>query len=180
MAEKHRQKLAAMTPEELAEFRRKAIERTRSIPIEVRRERAARSYGYRKVYLSTKEGREKCLEDRRVRLWWGGLLDQLRTRIKKRKSGPLEKSPEINSQWLKDQFTRQNGRCYYTGIPFEIERVRRGMRRPSLDRLDSNKGYTPDNCVLCLTAINYMKNDYDLDAFYALLGDIRSHSPTVR
>ena len=49
---------------------------------------------------------------------------------------------------------------------------KRGMRRPSVDRVDSSRPYTTSNVVLCLTAINYMKNDYGLDEFMALLLDI--------
>jgi hypothetical protein len=81
---------------------------------------------------------------------------------------------KISQVWIREQFARQQGRCFYTGIPFVIEDVHRGMRRPSLDRVDSTKGYTPKNTVLCLTAVNYMKNDYPLDEFMALLEDIRN------
>ena len=31
--------------------------------------------------------------------------------------------------------------------------------------MDSNKGYTPDNVVLCCTYVNRMKNDCCMDEF---------------
>ena len=78
----------------------------------------------------------------------------------------------LTARWIREQFDRQQGRCFYTGIPFVIEAKKRGMRRPSLDRRDSNKGYTADNTVLCLTAINYLKNDYREEDVVDLLLDI--------
>ena len=35
----------------------------------------------------------------------------------------------------------------------------------SIDRINSNLGYTEENTVLCCQAINYMKNDYSLKDF---------------
>jgi hypothetical protein len=46
------------------------------------------------------------------------------------------------------------------------------MRRPSVDRIDPTKGYTRENSVLCLTAINYLKNDYAVGDVVNLLLDI--------
>lgn len=33
----------------------------------------------------------------------------------------------------------------------------------SIDRIDSNKGYTVDNTVLCCYAVNLMKSDLSVD-----------------
>lgn len=49
------------------------------------------------------------------------------------------------------------------------------MRNPSIDRIDSSKGYEPGNVVWCLCAINYAKNDYNVAEFLALLDDIARH-----
>lgn len=48
----------------------------------------------------------------------------------------------------------QNGRCYLTGVAFELA----GPRQFSVDRIDSSKGYTKDNVALCLKQVNFMKN----------------------
>jgi hypothetical protein len=79
---------------------------------------------------------------------------------------------EIGAAWIKAQFARQQGRCFYTGVPFEIVETARGMRRPSIDRIDPTKGYTRENTVLCLVAINYLKNDYAAGDVVELLLDI--------
>lgn len=166
-----RDRLAAMTPAEREALRAAWRARNARTPVAQRRLYDRQQRERAKAYLATPEGREEHLADVRVRRWWDGLLSQLKARIKSRKSGPLLVSG-INARWLKEQYLRQDGRCFYTGIPFEIVREKRGMRRPSLDRRDSSKGYTPDNCVLCLTAINYLKNDYPEEQVIALLWDI--------
>ena len=125
----------------------------------------------RKARRATPGGRKEWLSDRRTRVWWQGMRASMRTAAKAR---GLDVSPEMTSEWLREQFKRQQGRCFYTGIPFRMVDVHRYPWRPSIDRLDSSKGYEPSNVVLCLTAINYLKNDYALDEFLELLEDIRT------
>ena len=76
----------------------------------------------------------------------------------------------------RERFMAQRGRCFYTGIRFEVTSELRGMRRPSIDRRDSSKGYTRENVVLCLIAVNYAKNAWPEGEFLRLLDDIRTHS----
>src|SRR5207244_1433978 len=47
-----------------------------------------------------------------------------------------------------------------------------------LDRVDSSKGYTPENTVACCTRCNYAKNDFSIEEFRQwLLKIIEFHSP---
>lgn len=46
-------------------------------------------------------------------------------------------------------------RCHYSGIEFDLSVP---AFRPSFDRIDSSKGYTIDNVVVCMTCINELKN----------------------
>lgn len=48
-----------------------------------------------------------------------------------------------------------NGSCIYCGKP----------NADGIDRIDSSKDYTLDNCVSCCKICNKMKNNYDLDFF---------------
>jgi hypothetical protein len=80
----------------------------------------------------------------------------------------------VDAAWIRAQYARQQGRCFYTGISFEVTAEKRGMRRPSIDRRDSGAGYTTANVVLCLVAVNYMKNDWPEGEFMALLEDVRT------
>lgn len=45
----------------------------------------------------------------------------------------------------------------------------------SVDRKDSSIGYTNDNVVLCLTAVNRMKNDLGEADFYYILNQLIIH-----
>jgi len=46
-------------------------------------------------------------------------------------------------------------KCHYTGIAFDLSIP---QFRPSFDRVDSSKGYTKDNVVVCMVGINDLKN----------------------
>jgi len=56
----------------------------------------------------------------------------------------------------------KNGVCEVTGIPFSYERQKTGRTNKyvaSLDRVDSNVGYTKDNVRVVVWWYNLMKND---------------------
>ena len=53
--------------------------------------------------------------------------------------------------WAKARWT---GRCEVTGFVFETENIR---WRASIDRIDSKKGYTKDNCRFVLNLLNSWK-----------------------
>jgi hypothetical protein len=56
--------------------------------------------------------------------------------------------------------------CYYTNEPVTLERNK--LNTISLDRIDSNKGYTKENVVVCQQIINKMKSDLSNDEFVML------------
>lgn len=45
----------------------------------------------------------------------------------------------------------------------------------SIERKDSSKGYTKENIVLCISAINTMKNDLTTEEFYFIIQQIVQH-----
>lgn len=58
---------------------------------------------------------------------------------------------------LVEMVAASNGKCSVTGMALEIASLeRKGMRRPwmpSIDRINSDLGYTPDNCrIVCVAA----------------------------
>lgn len=76
----------------------------------------------------------------------------------------LSKSMEFNLtvEWLENKRKEQNNKCYYTGIEFNPFKRKHTL---SMDRLDSTKGYTTDNVVLCIWIVNSMKNNSSLEDF---------------
>lgn len=58
----------------------------------------------------------------------------------------------------------QDEKCFYTDIPLSFERNKH--ETISLDRIDSLKDYTLENCVICCTVINLMKLDTPLQEFF--------------
>lgn len=67
---------------------------------------------------------------------------------------------------------RSGGLCELTGIPFEFQKEpAHGARRPyapSLDRIDSTKGYTPANVRLVCVAANLAMNQWGEEVLYRL------------
>jgi hypothetical protein len=91
------------------------------------------------------------------------------SRVKRR-----EPESVLTLQDLKDQWDRQDGRCVYTGWKLELpayhleraetkgrqRRFTRNLRRASLDRIDSSKGYERGNIQFVCLMANIAKSDY--------------------
>lgn len=56
----------------------------------------------------------------------------------------------------------QNYKCAYTGIELKIGNK---LTNPTIDRIDSSKGYIKGNIVICTEFANTAKNDLTLDEF---------------
>jgi len=103
-------------------------------------------------------------------------LSRLRSNAKKRKK-------EVNLEWidLLNQYSLQKGRCFYTGLEMmltystKLEKIC-PPKQLSIDRLDSSKGYSQDNIVLCLFCINNFKGEMSILEFKELLEEIRNES----
>lgn len=84
------------------------------------------------------------------------ILERIRKRAKR-------KNIEYNLDlyWLRHEFKK--GRCAATGTPFKTrpKNTRINPFYPSIDRIDSSKGYTIDNCQLVVVAFNNLKSNYD-------------------
>lgn len=70
----------------------------------------------------------------------------------------------------------RNG-CPKTGLPFHLEQVEGGRATkhpmaPSVDRIDSTKGYTKDNCQVVSTFYNLAKNGWDEEVILDLMSRV--------
>lgn len=92
------------------------------------------------------------------RLWYGA-----RGRAK---SAGLEFS--LSLEWI--QAKLDGGKCEGTGLPFVAseKKGRCAPFSPSIDRRDSGKGYTPENCRMILWALNMALSEWG-DEVYELV-----------
>jgi hypothetical protein len=58
---------------------------------------------------------------------------------------------DITQKDIEDQYEKQDGLCYYSGIKMNFDKNDWKM---SIERLDTNKGYIKDNIVLCCLELN--------------------------
>lgn len=72
----------------------------------------------------------------------------------------------LTVDWVQQQFEKQKHRCYYTKCEFSMDSWSR--RYITIDRLDSTKHYTAENCVLACSAANVAKHTMSEQQFVNL------------
>jgi hypothetical protein len=85
------------------------------------------------------------------------------------KQNALEKGLyfDLDENWLVELLSKK---CQVTGIPFHITPDKiMDPYAPSIDRIDSTKGYTKDNCKLVIWAFNRAKGKYTETVLYKIL-----------
>jgi len=96
----------------------------------------------------------------------GGLWTHIKRHAKTRN---LEFSVTIEDAWKK--FEKQKGRCALTGIEIGFN----DCRTASLDRIDSNRGYTNDNIQWLHKDVNWMKGTFPSSRFVELCLAVSEH-----
>jgi hypothetical protein len=85
----------------------------------------------------------------------------------------IKKDFNLTFEYLLDLYDSQKGLCFYTQKPL-IGKINDKMSI-SIDRIDSLKGYTVDNVVLCGKIINSMKSDMPIDDFFEIIKSINDN-----
>jgi transcription initiation factor TFIIIB Brf1 subunit/transcription initiation factor TFIIB len=73
---------------------------------------------------------------------------------------------QIDLPFLIDLYHQQDGKCAITGVHMQHAY---GINAISIDRIDSLKGYSPDNVHFVCQWVNNAKNKYSLDEFKSVL-----------
>ncbi len=89
------------------------------------------------------------------------------------KRGARLRGLSVEVEWieLKELLDKQGGLCALSGVPIVLAdshaSLQSGQRTASVDRIDSNKGYTLDNVQWIHKDVNFMKQEYPQDYFLA-------------
>lgn len=107
----------------------------------------------RKDFLMTVRGRLMCL------------LGVARDRASK-----VGREFSIDIDFLADLWIQQDGKCALTGMRFSLDDYEYGKRfyrpySPSIDRVNADGGYTPDNTRLVCTVVNLALNRFGDSVF---------------
>lgn len=81
----------------------------------------------------------------------------------------------LSLQDLRDIYKKQEGKCFYTGVPMSLRSNNHLDRDPlliSLDRYTSTLGYTQENTVLCCWGCNALKGYHSTETFYSTLNTL--------
>jgi hypothetical protein len=71
--------------------------------------------------------------------------------------------PTINTAWVRERLER--GVCELSGLQFEPWTRGTTAFIPSIDRIDSSKGYDPENCRIIVWALNAAFAEWGEDTF---------------
>jgi hypothetical protein len=91
-------------------------------------------------------------------------------RMQNRNLGEIDITPEF----LQNLLEKQKNRCAISNKEFSWVPGKKGkpnLYRASVDRIDSNKGYTKDNVQIVLAKLNFMKGDWPDEEFEDLILD---------
>lgn len=79
---------------------------------------------------------------------------------------------DLTPEYIQKKFDECEGKCAITKFPFSMEMGTKGKRnpyRPSVDRINSNKGYVKGNIQVVLAIVNTMKMDYTDDILHPVI-----------
>jgi hypothetical protein len=80
---------------------------------------------------------------------------------------------EINISDIVEIWEAQKQICAYSGREMTLKAAK--SNSVSIERIDSNIGYTKSNTILVCWAINRMKSDFSFDEFFELCKSVTEH-----
>ncbi len=104
----------------------------------------------------------------RTKKWANYLVDSSRNSAKR-----CGREFDIDVDYILELYEKQNQKCYWFGIKLEPSTVSKYPAKPSIDRLDNNKGYVKGNVVISCMAANYGRNSCDAEVFESFCKQLR-------
>ena len=84
------------------------------------------------------------------------------------KGNKKRKEITIDTEYIKQVWEEQQGKCFYTGIELVLPKSftkTNNPLSPSIDRIDSSKGYIPGNIQIVHKQANFMKQSLSHEEF---------------
>lgn len=81
---------------------------------------------------------------------------------------------EVTFDDLRDVFFKQEGKCFYSGLPFDFGDP---LGTISVDRVDNTQGYTKDNIVWCRFGVNSLKSSRSYDELIEICKTLVFYKP---
>lgn len=85
---------------------------------------------------------------------------------------------DIELDYVLEMIKKQQNRCVYSNKELSFSYNNRDVI--SIDRIDSNKGYTQGNIQILSSYVNWMKLDHDEEVFFELISKIYLHSSCIK
>ncbi len=99
-------------------------------------------------------------KERRIRLWQNTLIHDSKHR-------KIENTLTVDD--INEMYEKQNGLCFWFGVPMIPTDQNKHPQQPSIDRLDRTKGYTKENVVLCCYSANIGRNENDIETWESFI-----------
>lgn len=98
-------------------------------------------------------------------------LEERLYRRSKQNAHSIKAKYELDILYIKQLLESQKYKCKYSGITFE-NNFHNKLTYPTIDRIDSSKGYIKGNVCICTYMVNIMKHNLELSEFKGLITKI--------
>lgn len=105
---------------------------------------------------------KKCLQERRKDNTNKDIAKKLYENSRSYRDRINIEEYNLTLEYIQELLEEQNYKCYYTQVPLTIGSK---LTNPTIDRIDSSKGYIQGNVVICTEIANTMKNDLTIEEF---------------